>query len=720
MPFVSSRVYILSSVALATAVIYHAFATREQFYPSMVYLSSSKLSVAVLGNLGFAAALATYKLLTRVFLGRLRDSEVERINDKISQAIVETCLAMTVFREDFTFAFISMFVALSFVKVCHWLVQDRVDFMETAPDVSRLAHLRITAFMGLLLAIDLTFLHLTLTKTVQHGVSVHLLFAFEYAVLASTITTTAIKYCLTMVDMALEGRWEGKGVAVFYLELTLDLLHLMVYCAFFAIVFSTYGIPLHLVRDLYFTFRNFQIRVRDFLRYRRITANMDQRLPDASEEDLARADHVCIICREEMAAGGHNKRLSCSHCFHLHCLRSWLERQQNCPICRAAVAPPQGGPQLRPPPPLAPQRGAPGDAAAAAAAPPARPEGAAGAGAQRQDPAAGGNMDALERARAALQFQAAGAPPPPRGRHAARRAGGAPPDAAAAAAAAAGLPAGFGPPAYLPPGWVPAPSMAMFVPGGLPPAQFAANQTPEQQQAAAAAAAAATMSGVVPLLPVMLPPAAFPGAAALPAGGAAAGAQPPSAEEASIAAALAAQQHATAAAATAAVAAAMLNPHAPAMLPVAPPGSGEAGAAAVAAMGAAMQAAADAMGRVLAQQMEALQAYAQRIQQHDTAAGGGGAAASSSAAAGGGAAPAAPAAAAAPATPAPDPAPASPEAPAASSADLSSGQEDPQTAAASQAGGDGDAAAGEDPTSPGGEDEAAAELRRRRLERFGA
>lgn len=32
----------------------------------MVYLSSSKISLAVLGNMGFALALATYKLLLRV------------------------------------------------------------------------------------------------------------------------------------------------------------------------------------------------------------------------------------------------------------------------------------------------------------------------------------------------------------------------------------------------------------------------------------------------------------------------------------------------------------------------------------------------------------------------------------------------------------------------------------------------------------------------------
>lgn len=32
----------------------------------MVYLSSSKISLAVMGNMGFALALATYKLLLRV------------------------------------------------------------------------------------------------------------------------------------------------------------------------------------------------------------------------------------------------------------------------------------------------------------------------------------------------------------------------------------------------------------------------------------------------------------------------------------------------------------------------------------------------------------------------------------------------------------------------------------------------------------------------------
>lgn len=45
----------------------------------------------------------------------------------------------------------------------------------------------------------------------------------------------------------MEGGWEGKSTYVFYLELITDVLHLFVYVIFFIIVFTNYGLPLHLV-----------------------------------------------------------------------------------------------------------------------------------------------------------------------------------------------------------------------------------------------------------------------------------------------------------------------------------------------------------------------------------------------------------------------------------------------------------------------------------------
>lgn len=126
---------------------------------------------------------------------------------------------------------------------------------------------------------------------------------------------------------------------------SLDFLKLTIYLLFFTIIITFYGLPLNIVRDVYITARSFVTRLRALHRYQTATRNMDQRYPNATEEELtAMSDRTCIICREEMVfhapgAAAENrdgpnmspKKLPCGHIFHFHCLRSWLERQQSCP-----------------------------------------------------------------------------------------------------------------------------------------------------------------------------------------------------------------------------------------------------------------------------------------------------------------------------------------------------------------------------------------------------
>jgi E3 ubiquitin-protein ligase synoviolin len=124
-----------------------------------------------------------------------------------------------------------------------------------------------------------------------------------------------------------------------------------------------YGLPIHIMRDLFITARSFLKRLTAFLRYRRATRDMNEKYEDATVEDIQRED-TCIICREEMrpwsvtnphappvAPGAmpparpattvnertRPKKLPCGHILHLGCLKSWLERQQVCPTCRRPV-----------------------------------------------------------------------------------------------------------------------------------------------------------------------------------------------------------------------------------------------------------------------------------------------------------------------------------------------------------------------------------------------
>ncbi|XP_016453676.2 ERAD-associated E3 ubiquitin-protein ligase HRD1B isoform X1 [Nicotiana tabacum] len=329
------------SVIATLAAIYHAFSSRGQFYPAMVYLSTSKISLVLLLNMALAIMCILWQLTKKVFLGTLREAEAERLNEQSWRELMEILFAITIFRQDFSVMFLAMVTGLLFIKSLHWLAQKRVEHIETTPAVTKLSHIRIVSFMGFLLLIDSIFLYNYMNHLIQtRHASVSLFFAFEYMILTTTTVATFVKYVFHVCDMLMEGQWERKAVYTFYLELIRDLLHLTMYMCFFLMIFINYGVPLHLIRELYETFRNFKSRVADYIRYRKVTSNMNDLFPEATPEELNGGDTICIICREEMTTA---KKLVCGHLFHVNCLRSWLERQHTCPTCRALVVPPENG-----------------------------------------------------------------------------------------------------------------------------------------------------------------------------------------------------------------------------------------------------------------------------------------------------------------------------------------------------------------------------------------
>jgi len=329
------RLYVLGSSALTALVILNAYFAKLQFYPTCLYLVTSKTSMMVLGNMAFLTFLLFANLLKKLFFGPLRDVEVEHLTEKIWSTMMDTLLIMTVFREEFNSRFITLFVFLLFMKTFHWLSQDRVDFIQQTPQVSRATHTRISSLLSLLIILDAVFVyHSAYVILFQiKGPSMMILFGFEYLLLTSAAISTLIKYFFNIIDMRRDGRWENKGAYVLYLEFGVECFRLAVYMAFFGIILTYYGIPLHIIRSLYITFISFRRKLAEVVRYRKATANMDARFPNATPEELRNAE-TCIVCREEMREA---KKLPCGHILHLHCLRSWLERQQVCPICRTPV-----------------------------------------------------------------------------------------------------------------------------------------------------------------------------------------------------------------------------------------------------------------------------------------------------------------------------------------------------------------------------------------------
>ena len=104
-----------ASLALTMTVLGNAWSQRQQFYPSVVYITKSNPSMAVIYLQvdlhtddvlkmilcclqSLVLVILMGKLMRKVFFGQLRAAEFEHLMERSWYAVTETCLAFTVFK----------------------------------------------------------------------------------------------------------------------------------------------------------------------------------------------------------------------------------------------------------------------------------------------------------------------------------------------------------------------------------------------------------------------------------------------------------------------------------------------------------------------------------------------------------------------------------------------------------------------------------------------
>uniref|UniRef100_A0AC34FS43 RING-type domain-containing protein n=1 Tax=Panagrolaimus sp. ES5 TaxID=591445 RepID=A0AC34FS43_9BILA len=326
---------VVTSFVCTTLTIANALVLKKQFYPAVVYITKNNVSMAVVYAQSGVLAYLAFTLVRYIFFGTL--PEVEHATDRVWHAVMETCLAFAVFRDDFSPKFVIQFVILFFVKAFHWLAEDRVDYMERSPLITFKFHARILGISALLSAINSHFISSAYFYTMNKGASAQIVFGFEYAVLMTMVFHIIIKYLLHTHDLQQHHPWENKAVYMLYAELFINFLRCLLYFAFFIIMIKIHTFPLFAIRQFYLTIRSFQKALNDVIQSRRAVHAMNNLFPLASAEELTQGDATCIICREEMTVESGAKKLPCNHIFHPNCLRSWFQRQQTCPTCRTDI-----------------------------------------------------------------------------------------------------------------------------------------------------------------------------------------------------------------------------------------------------------------------------------------------------------------------------------------------------------------------------------------------
>lgn len=140
--------------------------------------------------------------LQRLLYGSLRQTEVEQLSERAWFAITETCLAMTIFRDEIGAWFLVMFTALITGKVWGWIGDGRVEILEQQPPANPgLFHTRLSISLLLSLIYDVWILNYTVKTVIQQArPDMMVMFLFEFAVLATTSARTGVRYLVSVLE----------------------------------------------------------------------------------------------------------------------------------------------------------------------------------------------------------------------------------------------------------------------------------------------------------------------------------------------------------------------------------------------------------------------------------------------------------------------------------------------------------------------------------------
>lgn len=140
--------------------------------------------------------------LQRLCFGQLRPAEIEQLYEKAWFAVTETCLAMTIFREEVGAFFLVMFTALVTGKVWGWIGDGRVEVLEQQPPANpRLFHTRLSISLLFSCAYNVLLLKYAVDTVVQQArPTMMVMFLFEFAVQTVISFHTLCRYIISLVD----------------------------------------------------------------------------------------------------------------------------------------------------------------------------------------------------------------------------------------------------------------------------------------------------------------------------------------------------------------------------------------------------------------------------------------------------------------------------------------------------------------------------------------
>ncbi|CAF0819956.1 unnamed protein product [Adineta ricciae] len=334
---------------------------------SLVYMQtlfsiilSQSLSLLILVNAIYCTIGLFGKYLQELIFGELRLVELQRSKEKLwNYAFYKFCFLFGVLgleNLNELALWISWFSIIAFAISFCQLSKDRFELMSVSVSIRRRLLLKILALLICLLVLSGILVAICFLVGLKYGgLSVFFFMLAEATLLTLDICYLLFKYTFQYYiyeqqkQNPLTTSNEYRSYVIYYIEfvyhivtLLIDIMHHLQMLFYHQTFMSMTSLIFFM--QLKPLFNELTQRLKRHKSYRIAMIRMEKKYPLLTKYDLEQKylkqnyvsslDEVCSICWEKFEKA---RCLPCGHLFHQNCLRSWLEQDTTCPICRVSL-----------------------------------------------------------------------------------------------------------------------------------------------------------------------------------------------------------------------------------------------------------------------------------------------------------------------------------------------------------------------------------------------
>ncbi|CAF1141068.1 unnamed protein product [Rotaria sp. Silwood1] len=321
---------------------------------------SQTLSLLILVNAIYCSFGLFIKYLQELIFGEIRFVELQRIKDKFwNYAFYKFCFLFGVLgleNLNELILWISWFSFLACALLLCQLSKDRFELLSVSASIRRRPLIKILCLLISLFIICLILLTICYLIGLKYGgISIFFFMLAETILLIFDISYLLFKYIFQYYifeqqeQNPLTTSNEYRSYIIYYIEflyhiitLIIDIMHNL-QMLFYHQTFMSMS-SLIFFMQLKPLFNELTQRLKRHKSYRNAMIRMEKKYPLLTKYDLEQKsikqnhisslDEICSICWEKFEKA---RCLPCGHLFHQNCLRSWLEQDTTCPICRLSL-----------------------------------------------------------------------------------------------------------------------------------------------------------------------------------------------------------------------------------------------------------------------------------------------------------------------------------------------------------------------------------------------